>query len=332
MGRRENLLEVVNLSTRFLTRRGEIRAVNGMSFQIIAGETLGLVGESGSGKTVTALSLVGLIDPPGEICTGEVWFDGRNLLALRRKQLREIRGREISFVFQDPLASLNPVLTIGTQMMEMVMAHEQVTREYARRRAVDMLGRVGLPDPGKLLHRYPFQLSGGMRQRVMIAMALSLHPRLLIADEPTTALDVTVQAQILFELRRLKREFGTSILLITHDLGVVAELADRVAVMYAGSIVEMGRIADIFENPAHPYTRALLRSVPRLSRRSGFLEPVKGQPPSMLNLPDYCAFLPRCPQAKSVCYEGKPQLQALGHNHLVACYCARAERQEVIFA
>jgi oligopeptide/dipeptide ABC transporter ATP-binding protein len=329
---RETVLEVNDLYTRFRTRHGEVRAVNGVSFEIAAGETLGLVGESGCGKTVTALSLVGLIDPPGEIYSGEVLLDEQNLLELNRKELREIRGKEIAFVFQDPLSSLNPVLSIGTQLTETIIAHERVTRDAARLRAVDLLDRVGLPGPEKLLHRYPFQLSGGMRQRVMIAMALSLHPRILIADEPTTALDVTVQAQILAEMRRLKREFGTAILLITHDLGVVAELADSVAVMYAGSIVEMGSIQDIFERPGHPYTRALLKSVPRLSQSSTFLEPVKGQPPSMLNLPDNCAFLPRCPQAKSVCYEGKPQLQALGYHHLVACYCVGAERQEAIMA
>lgn len=329
---RETVLEVKGLSTRFRTKYGEVRAVDGVSFELAPGETLGLVGESGCGKTVTALSLVGLIDPPGEIYSGEVVLDGQNLLELNRKQLRKIRGKEIGYVFQDPLSSLNPVLSIGTQLTETIMAHEKATKESARQRAVDLLGRVGLPDPEKLLGRYPFQLSGGMRQRVMIAMALSLHPRILIADEPTTALDVTVQAQILAELRRLKREFGTAIILITHDLGVVAELADKVAVMYAGSIVEMGIISDIFERPGHPYTRALLKSVPRLSQSSDFLEPVKGQPPSLLNLPDCCPFLPRCPQAKSVCGEGKPQLQVLDHHHLVACYCAGAERQEVIIA
>ncbi len=328
----EAILEVDNLSTRFHTRYGEVRAVNGVSFRLAAGETLGLVGESGCGKTVTALSLAGLIDPPGEIYSGKVLLNGRNILEMNRKQLREIRGKEIAFVFQDPLTSLNPVLSVGTQMIETILAHHKMTRERARQRAVELLGRVGLPEPEKLLRRYPFQLSGGMRQRVMIAMAFSLRPRILIADEPTTALDVTVQAQILQEMRRLKKEFGTAIVLITHDLGVVAELADRVAVMYAGSLVEVGNIADIFENPGHPYTRALLQSVPRLSRSDTPLKPVTGQPPSMLNLPDRCAFLPRCPQARSVCYEGKPQLQDLGNHHLVACYCARAEQQEVIFA
>lgn len=330
--KRETVLEVNNLSTCFYTRYGRVQAVNGVSFSIAAGETLGLVGESGSGKTVTALSLVGLVDPPGRICSGEVLLNGKNLLDLNKKQLREIRGQEIAFVFQDPLTSLNPVLSIGTQLTETISAHEKETKAGSRLRAVDLLGRVDLPDPEKLLLRYPFQLSGGMRQRVMIAMALALHPRILIADEPTTALDVTVQAQILAEMRRLKKEFDTAILLITHDLGVVAELANRVAVMYAGSIVEMGSIIDIFENPGHPYTRALLRSVPRLSQNSYYLEPVKGQPPSMLNLPDYCAFLPRCPHTMSVCYEGKPQLRALDRDHLAACYCAEAQRQEAYLA
>lgn len=328
----ETVLEVTDLSTRFHTRHGEVKAVNGVSFKIAAGETLGLVGESGSGKTVTALSLVGLIDSPGEIYSGEVLLDGQNILELNRKQLREVRGQEIAFVFQDPQTSLNPVLSIGTQLIETMMAHKKVTRGWARERAVELLGNVGLPDPEKMLHRYPFQLSGGMRQRVMISMAFSLHPRILIADEPTTALDVTVQAQILQEMRRLKREFGTAIILITHDLGVVAELADSVAVMYAGSIVEMGSIADIFEHSAHPYTHALLQSVPRLSRDSSPLKPVQGQPPSLLNLPDCCAFLPRCPQAGDVCLKVKPQLQALASNHLVACCRARVESQEVMLA
>lgn len=328
----ENILDVKDLATRFPTRYGEVRAVDGVSFELAPGETLGLVGESGCGKTVTALSLVGLIDSPGEIYAGEVLLNGQNLLGLNREQLRMIRGKEIGYVFQDPLSSLNPVLSIGTQLKETIRAHKKVTKGKARQQAVDLLGRVGLPDPEKLMGRYPFQLSGGMRQRVMIAMALSLHPRILIADEPTTALDVTVQAQILAELRRLKREFGTAIILITHDLGVVAELADRVAVMYAGSIVEMGSIIDIFERPGHPYTRALLKSVPRLSQNGDILEPVKGQPPSLLNLPRGCAFLPRCPQAKPLCGEAKPQLRLIEAHHQAACYCARAERQEVIIA
>ncbi|NLN20985.1 MAG: ABC transporter ATP-binding protein [Syntrophomonadaceae bacterium] len=328
----ETVLEVNNLSTCFRTRHGEVRAVSGVSFKLAAGQTLGLVGESGCGKTVTALSLVGLVDPPGEVYAGEVLFGGQNLLELNKKQLREIRGQEIAFVFQDPLTSLNPVLSVGTQMIETILAHRKMSREMARQRAVELLGSVGLPDPEKMLHRYPFQLSGGMRQRVMIAMAFSLQPRILIADEPTTALDVTVQAQILNEMKRLKREFGTAIILITHDLGVVAELADIVAVMYAGSIVEMGSIADIFINPAHPYTQALLRSVPRLSHGNIHLEPVKGQPPSLLNLPDRCAFLPRCPQSKPVCAVEKPQLQEVGSNHKVACHCAVPVLQEAVFA
>lgn len=328
----KTVLEVNDLSTCFHTRHGEVRAVNGVSFRLTAGETLGLVGESGSGKTVTALSLVGLIDPPGEIYSGEVLLDGQNILEFNRKQLREIRGQEIAFVFQDPLTSLNPVLSIGTQLIETITAHKKVTRELARERAVELLGTVGLPEPEKMLHRYPFQLSGGMRQRVMIAIAFSLYPRILIADEPTTALDVTVQAQILQEMRRLKREFGTAIILITHDLGVVAELADSVAVMYAGSIVEMGGIADLFEHPLHPYTHALLQSVPRLSRDSGPLKPVQGQPPSLLNLPDCCAFFPRCSQADALCLEVKPQLQAVTGDHLVACCRARVESGEAILA
>lgn len=313
-------LNVKGLTTHFTTRYGVVKAVNGVSFRVEAGKTLGLVGESGSGKSVTALSLLGLIEPPGEICGGEVWLNGHNLLKLSKKQLRQIRGREISLVFQDAMTSLNPVLTIGTQLTETLIAHEKILRDDAWRKTFELLTRVGLPDPEKIAHRYPFQLSGGMRQRVMIAMALSLRPRVLIADEPTTALDVTVQAQILTELRRLKQEFDTAILLITHDLGVIAEMADDVAVMYAGSMVEIGSVQDVFKNPGHPYTRALLCSVPRLGYENKSLKPIRGQPPSLLNIPDRCAFLSRCAEAGTTCSGKKPVLQAIGPHHLVACY------------
>ncbi|MDN5366049.1 MAG: peptide/nickel transport system ATP-binding protein [Thermacetogenium sp.] len=322
----EPVLEVEDLKTIFLTRHGVIKAVNGVSFAVEAGKTLGLVGESGCGKTVTSLSLLGLIEPPGKILSGEVRLNGYDLLSLSQKQLRRVRGKEISIVFQNPMTSLNPVLTVGTQIIETIISHEGVSRAEARQRALDLLARVGLPYSEKLLKRYPFQLSGGMRQRVMIAIALALRPKVLIADEPTTALDVTVQAQILTELRRLQAEFDTAIILITHDLGVVAEMADEVAVMYAGSIVEYGGVIEVFESPGHPYTRALLRSVPRLDRKCETLEHIQGQPPSLLNLPDRCAFLPRCPVAVDACDGPRPQLEAVASDHLVACYQAHRIR------
>ncbi|MDK2888637.1 MAG: peptide/nickel transport system ATP-binding protein [Thermoanaerobacter sp.] len=312
------VLKVNNLSTHFYTRHGVIKAVDRVSFVVAAGKTLGLVGESGCGKSVTALSILRLIEPPGRILSGEVWLNGYDLLKIPKWQLRQVRGREIALVFQDPLTSLNPVLTIGTQLAETIVSHEEVSRAEARRRAVELLARMGLPDPERLMRLYPFQLSGGMRQRVMMAMALSMRPKVLIADEPTTALDVTVQAQILAELKRLQEELGMAIILITHDLGVVAAMADEVAVMYTGSIVERGPVAQIFDRPAHPYTRALLRSVPRLGREE--LVPVKGQPPSLLNLPAHCAFLPRCPQAGAACWGKKPELREIGPGHAAACH------------
>ncbi|MBV1770173.1 MAG: ABC transporter ATP-binding protein, partial [Candidatus Desulforudis sp.] len=288
-----SVLEVSNLATCFTGSAGVVKAVNGVTFAVKAGQTLGVVGESGCGKSVMCLSLVGLIGPPGRIVSGEVWLNGQDLLQLSPKEIRRVRGREIALVFQDPMTSLNPILTVGTQLTETIVSHEEVSKAEARRRALELLARVGLPDPERLMRRYPFQLSGGMCQRVMIAMALSLQPKVLIADEPTTALDVTVQAQILAELKRLQKELGMAIVLITHDLGVVAAMADEVAVMYAGSIVEYGPTVEIFASPGHPYTRALLRSVPRLGGEEE-LAPIEGQPPTLLNPPGYCAFLPRC--------------------------------------
>ncbi|CEP68112.1 ABC transporter-like [Moorella glycerini] len=312
------VLKIKNLSTYFYTRRGVIKAVDRVSFEVEPGKLLGLVGESGCGKSVTALSILRLIEPPGRILSGEVWLNGYDLLKIPPGQLRQVRGREIALVFQDPLTSLNPVLTIGTQLAETIVSHEEVSRAEARRRAVELLFRMGLPDPERLMRLYPFQLSGGMRQRVMMAMAISMRPKVLIADEPTTALDVTVQAQILAELKRLQEEMGMAIILITHDLGVVAAMADEVAVMYAGSIVERGPVAQIFDRPAHPYTRALLRSVPRLGKEE--LVPIGGQPPTLLNLPAHCAFLPRCPEAHTECRGKKPELREIGPDHAAACH------------
>jgi oligopeptide/dipeptide ABC transporter ATP-binding protein len=313
-------LRVKDLSVHFHTPYGVVKAVDHVSFQVAAGKVLGLVGESGCGKSVTALSLLRLVEPPGQICSGEVWLNGGDLLRLPLKRLRWVRGREIALIFQDPMTSLNPVLTIGTQLTETIVSHQHAARVGARRQALALLAKVGLPDPERLLRRYPFHLSGGMRQRVMIAMALSLRPKVLIADEPTTALDVTVQAQILAELKRLQAEAGMAVILITHDLGVVAALADEVAVMYAGSIVEHGSAGEIFANPGHPYTKALLRSVPQLGGEEE-LVPIAGQPPQLLNLPGGCAFLPRCPRVGRECREGKPGWRVFsGPGHRVACF------------
>ena len=314
------VLQVNNLTACFDTPYGLVRAVNGVSFAVKAGHTLGIVGESGCGKSVTARALLGLVEPPGRIAGGEVLFGGHDLLALSKEQLRRVRGKEISLIFQDPLTSLNPVLTIGRQVTETIIAHRAVSKKEAKRRALELLSKVGLPKPEKQFRRYPFQLSGGQRQRVMIAIALALDPGVLIADEPTTALDVTVQAQILDELSRLKSESNTGIILITHDLGVIAETADEVAVMYAGSIVEYGPVLDIFENPAHPYTRALLYSVPRLNKKGKSLASIGGQPPDLVDLPGHCAFAPRCRQAGRICRAGKPPLAVVAPGHQAACH------------
>lgn len=316
------VLVVKDLTTHFYLSKGVVRAVSGVSFAVRAGRTLGVVGESGCGKSVMTLSLLGLIAPPGRIVSGEVWLNGRDLLRLPEKQLRRVRGGEIALVFQDAMASLNPVLTVGTQLTETILSHERMPRAEAWRRAAGLLARVGLPDPEGLMRRYPFQLSGGMRQRVMIAMALSLHPQVLVADEPTTALDVTIQAQILTELRRLRGEFGAAVILVSHDLGVVAAMADEVAVMYAGSIVEHGPVAAIFARPAHPYTRTLLAAVPvpDPARRDEYKVVVKGEPPDPARLPAGCRFHPRCPEAAAVCRRAEPVLKDIGSGHLAACH------------
>ncbi|RDV80952.1 ABC transporter ATP-binding protein [Ammonifex thiophilus] len=320
------VLRVKNLSTYFHTSQGVVRAVEQVSFSLAPGKTLCLVGESGCGKSVTALSLLRLVEPPGKIVSGEVWLNGRDLLKLASSELRRVRGKEVALVFQDSLTSLNPVLTVGLQLAETVVAHEGLPWKEARRRAAELLYRLGLPEPERLMRSYPFQLSGGMRQRVSLAMALLLRPRVLVADEPTTALDVTVQAQILAELKRLQRELGMALLLITHDLGVVAAMADEVAVMYAGSIVECGPVTEVFERPAHPYTRALLRSVPRPGEE---LVPIEGQPPSLLGLPDdRCPFLPRCPEAREECRKRRPELLKVAPGQLVACHYPYMARDE----
>jgi oligopeptide/dipeptide ABC transporter ATP-binding protein len=293
-------LEVKNLKTYFFTDEGVVKAVDDVSFSVAKGKTLGLVGESGSGKSITAMSIVGLISPPGRIVGGEILLNTRNLISLSEREMRQVRGAQIAMIFQEPMTALNPVLTVGFQIAEAVLAHEKVSKPEAWARAVDAMKAVSIPDPGKRAKDYPHQLSGGMRQRIMIAMALVCRPALVIADEPTTALDVTIQAQILELLDSLREQYQLSLILISHDLGVIAEVAETVAVMYAGKIVEMGPAMDVFHNPKHPYTEGLLRSIPRLG---GSVEPVgekprlyaiEGMVPNLLHLPDGCAFAPRC--------------------------------------
>src|ERR1044071_6856429 len=314
----DNILEVKHLSTHFFTRAGTVKAVDDVSFAIPRGSTLALVGESGSGKSVTSLSLMRLIFPPGKIVAGELNFDGRDLMTLDDESMRRLRGRDIAMIFQDPMTSLNPVYTVGDQIAEAIRLHEQLPRKSAWAKAVEIMRRVKIPDAQRRAADYPYQLSGGMRQRVMIAMALVCNPKLLIADEPTTALDVTIQAEILELLRGLKDDFDLTMLLITHDLGVVAETADRVAVMYAGRIVEEAPVGEIFHRPRHPYTEGLLRSVPSLTAEGikiRRLSTIEGTVPSLLDLPAGCKFAPRCPYVIDECTRGEPMLLAVNAEH-----------------
>jgi peptide/nickel transport system ATP-binding protein len=313
------LLEVRSLSTHFFTEEGVVRAVENVSFEIYPGEILGLVGESGCGKSVTGLSLLKLIPiPPGRIVNGDILFDGRSLLNLEEKEMEKVRGNDIAMIFQEPMTSLNPVFTIGDQIMEAIILHQGLDKAEARKRAIDMLDRVKIPSPEKRVDSYPHQLSGGMRQRAMIAMALSCQPKLLIADEPTTALDVTIQAQVLQLLKEIQREMGMSVMLITHDLGVVSEIADRVAVMYAGRIFEYGPIEAIFGEMRNPYTRGLMHSIPQLTERKGRLNTIPGQVPDPMNLPVGCKFHPRCYMMIEDCKKGEPIFQVDG-DHFSRC-------------
>ncbi len=315
------LLSVRNLKTHFYTEDGVVPAVDGISFDLERGGTLGIVGESGCGKSVTSLSIMGLIpSPPGKIVDGEIIFEGRDLTKLSEAEMRKIRGNDISMIFQEPMTSLNPVFTIGNQIMEAIMLHQKLDKAAARKKAIEMLSLVGIPSPEKRIDEYPHQLSGGMRQRVMIAMALSCNPKLLIADEPTTALDVTIQAQILDLMRDLQKELGTAIIMITHDLGVIAELVDRVAVMYTGVIVESGDVETIFANPQHPYTQGLLASIPRLDMDVDRLQAIPGSVPTPGNFPKGCGFHPRCPFAKDICVAKRPPAFAVGDGHHAACW------------
>jgi peptide/nickel transport system ATP-binding protein len=299
-------LEVRNLSTHFDTRAGTVRAVDGVSFTVPRGKVLGLVGESGSGKSVTGFSILGLVDPPGRIAGGEILFKGTDLTKLSEPELRDLRGNRIAMIFQDPMMTLNPVLRIDTQMMETVFAHTKASRREAWERSRDALGMVGIPSPEERLSSYPHQFSGGMRQRVAIAIALLHRPDLILADEPTTALDVTIQAQILSEVQKLAREHGTSLIWITHDLSVVAGLADEIAVMYAGRIVEQGTVAEVLDRPFHPYTHGLIGSVPSRNKRGSKLAQIPGMTPSLVNLPVGCAFRSRCPRADAACAADPP--------------------------
>ncbi len=316
----EHLLEVRNLCTYFHTEEGLGKAVDGVSFELRRGETLGLVGESGCGKSVSALSVMRLIpQPPGQIESGEILFGGRDLLRLSEDEMCRVRGNEIATIFQEPMTSLNPVLTCGFQITESVILHQGVSKQEARNRAIEMLRLVGIPAPEQRVDEYPHQLSGGMRQRVMIAMALSCNPQLLIADEPTTALDVTIQAQILELLQRLQEELKMAVLMITHDLGVIAEVADRVAVMYAGQVVEYASTRDLFNSPQHPYTRGLMQSVPRLDESRERLDIISGIVPDAREFPEGCRFAPRCPLAEDRCRSASVELRALSEEHLGRC-------------
>ncbi|MEX2158260.1 MAG: ABC transporter ATP-binding protein [Dehalococcoidia bacterium] len=316
------LLQVRDLKTYFFTDDGVVKAVDGVSWDVEAGETLGLVGESGCGKSVTALSVLRLIaSPPGKIVGGEVLFDGEDLLKLDDDEIRHIRGNKIAMVFQEPMTSLNPVLTIGRQLTEALELHLKMDTNSARQRAIQLLEMVGIPEAAGRINDYPHQFSGGMRQRVMIAMALSCNPKLLLADEPTTALDVTIQAQVLEILARLSRELGTAVVIITHNLGVVARYADRVNVMYAGKIVEMATAKELYQNPRHPYTVGLLKSVPRLDQaRKTKLEVIEGVPPDLMNVGKGCSFYPRCTFRVERCAEEAPPLLPAGEKHTVACW------------
>lgn len=325
----EKLLEVKNLKTYFYTDEGVVKSVDDVSFDVEKGKTLGIVGESGCGKSITSLSIMQLVEtPPGKIVGGEIIYQGENLLEKNKDQMRKIRGGEIAMIFQEPMTSLNPVFTVGKQIMEALRLHTDLDKEKAKERAIEMLKLVKIPLPEKRFNEYPHQLSGGMRQRVMIAMALSCNPKLLICDEPTTALDVTIQAQILDLINELKEKLGTSVMMITHDLGVIAEVADDVMVMYAGKVVEYGSADDIFESPKHPYTSGLMNCIPKLTDEDHTrLDVIKGMVPSFDQMPKGCAFCPRCSEAKDICRECMPELMDV-NGHKVRCFKYSKEWEE----
>ncbi len=314
------LLQVKNLSTSFNVESGEVRAVNGISFNLDKGKVLGIVGESGSGKSVTAYSIMRILVEPGRITGGQILFNGEDIVKYSKKQMREFRGKRISIIFQDPMTSLNPVYTIGNQLREAILLHTDRNREQANARALEMLQLVGVNDPEKRLKQYPHELSGGMRQRVMIAMALACEPDILIADEPTTALDVTIQAQILELMQSLQKKLGMAIIMITHDLGVIASMCDEIIVMYAGRICERGTADEIFYNPRHEYTKGLLRSIPRLGTKHEKLVPIAGSPVDLTNMPKGCAFASRCDRAMKICLEQLPDELPINDEHLASCW------------
>jgi len=317
----ETLLEVNNLKTYFHTDKGTVKAVDGVDFTVNKGETLGIVGESGSGKSVTSESIMQLVEsPPGKIEAGEIIFEGQDLLQMRPKEIRQIRGNDISMIFQEPMTSLNPVYTVGDQIAEAIQLHQGLNKEQALDKAVEMLKKVGIPAPEQRVNDHPHQLSGGMRQRVMIAMALSCNPKLLIADEPTTALDVTIQAQILELMQELKDDFDMAIMLINHDLGVIAEVCERVAVMYGGRVVEETDVNTLFKDPEHPYTEGLINSIPTIEGRAERLEPIRGIVPDPFNFPDGCKFSNRCDYAVDKCYAEEPELENVTSEHKVRCW------------
>jgi peptide/nickel transport system ATP-binding protein len=327
MKNEQTLLDIQDLRTYFYTENGIIPSVDGVSFQLKKGETVGIVGESGCGKSVTSLSIMGLVGSPGKVAGGKINFEGQDLAKASKKEMRRIRGNEIAMIFQEPLSSLNPVFTVGSQVAEAIRLHQKASKAEAKEKTIELLKTVGIPRPDKVYSSYPHSLSGGMRQRIMIAMALSCSPKLLIADEPTTALDVTIQAQILHLMRELSRKNDTAIMLITHDLGVVAEMVDRVIVMYAGQVVEQTDVYSLFKEPKHPYTKGLLNSTPRIHELNEELISIEGTVPTPAEMPKGCRFHPRCPFAMEKCVTDEPQLEELREGHQVRCWLH--EEQEV---
>ena len=327
----EKMLEVKGMRTSFFTHVGEVKAIRGVDFYLDKGEAVGIVGESGSGKSVTSLSVMRLLQFPGKLTGGEVFFDGEDLAKKSDKEMQTIRGNEISMIFQDPMTSLNPVFTIGNQIMEAILKHQKMSKDQARQKAIDMLKLVGIPSPEKRIDQYPHEFSGGMRQRAMIAMALSCEPKLLIADEPTTALDVTIQAQILELMKDLKDRLNTSIILITHDLGVVADVCTRIIVMYGGLIMEEGTTEEIFYKPQHPYTLGLMRSIPKMSDKENKerLIPIDGTPPDLLKPPAGCPFAPRCDHAMKICMTQMPEYTKSSDTHRAACWLLHPDAPKV---
>ena len=322
-----SLLEIKDLTIHFQTEDGDVKAVNGISFAVDQGKTLGLVGETGAGKTTTALGILRLVPEPGKILSGSITYKDKNILEMSEKEVQDLRGNEISMIFQDPMTALNPVMTVGDQIAEVILRHQKCTKAEAQQRMMTMLDKVGIS--ADRAGDYPHQFSGGMKQRIIIAIALACNPKLLLADEPTTALDVTIQAQVMRMVNELKNEFGTSMVLITHDLGIVAESCDAVAIMYAGEIVEYGSLEDIFDRTAHPYTQGLFGSIPRLDVDTDRLQPIQGLMPDPINLPTGCPFHPRCPYAVSECAENNPAHREVTPGHLVKCLRAEKSKEEV---